>query len=148
MIILDVDSSVSPTYGDQEGSAYNGHFGCTCSPPLFRFNQFGDLDRCALRPERAGIVTGSLTDLTSVSVSSAAPGCARHFAAFGRPVQTARGPGSPRGCHRPEKVMFRATIVVCLAHKLCYEHIDLEATRLRGGVLGPRGSFDWEWSQA
>ncbi len=28
-------SSVSPTYGDQEGSAYNGHFGCTCYRPLF-----------------------------------------------------------------------------------------------------------------
>ncbi len=27
-IILDMDSSVSPTHGDQEGTAYNGHFGC------------------------------------------------------------------------------------------------------------------------
>ena len=25
-IVLDMDSSVSPTNGDQEGSAYNGHF--------------------------------------------------------------------------------------------------------------------------
>src|SRR5215210_5369309 len=49
-IVLDMDSSVSPTYGDQEGSAYNGHFGCTCYHPLFVFNQFGDLERCALRP--------------------------------------------------------------------------------------------------
>ena len=32
MIVLDMDSSESPTYGDQEGSAYNGHFGCTCYP--------------------------------------------------------------------------------------------------------------------
>ena len=32
-IILDMDSSVSPTYGDQEGTAYNGHFGCTCYHP-------------------------------------------------------------------------------------------------------------------
>ena len=30
MIILDMDSSVSPTHGEQEGTAYNGHFGCTC----------------------------------------------------------------------------------------------------------------------
>jgi hypothetical protein len=37
------------TYGAQEGSAYNGHFGCTCYHPLFVFNQFGDLERCALR---------------------------------------------------------------------------------------------------
>src|ERR687883_1150686 len=49
VIVLDMDSSVSPTYGEQEGSAYNGHFGCTCYHPLFVFNQFGDLERCALR---------------------------------------------------------------------------------------------------
>ena len=42
-IALDMASSVSPTHGGQEGSAYNGHFGCTCSHPLFCFSQFGDL---------------------------------------------------------------------------------------------------------
>ncbi len=42
--------SESPTHGEQEGSAYNGHFGCTCYHLLFVFNQFGDLERCALRP--------------------------------------------------------------------------------------------------
>jgi DDE family transposase len=49
MIVLDMDSSESPTYGEQEGSAYNGHFGCTCYHPLFVFNQFGDVERCVLR---------------------------------------------------------------------------------------------------
>ncbi len=49
-IILDIDSSVSPTHGEQEGSSYNGHFACTCYHPLFVFNQFGDLERCVLRP--------------------------------------------------------------------------------------------------
>ena len=49
-IVLDMDSSVSPTHGDQEGTAYNGHFACTCYHPLFVFNQFGDLERSALRP--------------------------------------------------------------------------------------------------
>ena len=44
-----MDWSESPTYGEQEGSAYNGHFGCTCYHPLFVFNQLGDLERCALR---------------------------------------------------------------------------------------------------
>src|SRR5262249_25593700 len=48
-LILDMDSSVSETYGHQEGSAYNGHFGCTCYHPLFLFNQFGDLERGMLR---------------------------------------------------------------------------------------------------
>jgi hypothetical protein len=45
-----MDSSESPTSGEQEGSAYNGHFGCTCYHPLFVFNQLGDLERCVLRP--------------------------------------------------------------------------------------------------
>ena len=49
-IILDMDSSVSPTHGEQEGSAYNGHFGCSCYHPVFLFNQFGDLERNSLRP--------------------------------------------------------------------------------------------------
>jgi len=49
-IILDMDSSESPTHGEQEGSAWNGHFRCTCYHPLFVFNQFGDLERCLLRP--------------------------------------------------------------------------------------------------
>ncbi len=48
-VVLDMDSSVSPTHGDQEGTAYNGHFECTCYHPLFVFNQFGDLERCVLR---------------------------------------------------------------------------------------------------
>ncbi len=48
-LILDLDSSVSETYGEQEGSAYNGHFGCTCYHPLFLFNQFGDLEMAMLR---------------------------------------------------------------------------------------------------
>ena len=50
LIILDMDSSESPAHGNQEGSAYNGHFGCTCYHPLFVFNQFGDVERSALRP--------------------------------------------------------------------------------------------------
>src|SRR5215470_6832764 len=40
-IVLDMDSSVSPTHGEQEMSVWNH--------PLFVFNQFGDLERCALR---------------------------------------------------------------------------------------------------
>jgi hypothetical protein len=48
-LILDMDSSDSPTYGNQEGSAYNGHFGYTCYHPLFCFNQFGDVEGALLR---------------------------------------------------------------------------------------------------
>jgi hypothetical protein len=49
-IVLDMDSSVSPTHGEQEMSVWNGHYACTCYHPLFLFNQFGDLERCSLRP--------------------------------------------------------------------------------------------------
>ncbi|MFZ1963603.1 MAG: IS1380 family transposase [Roseiarcus sp.] len=49
-VVLDMDSSVSPTHGEQEMSVWNGHYECTCYHPLFVFNQFGDLERCALRP--------------------------------------------------------------------------------------------------
>ncbi len=48
-IILDIDSSESPVHGEQEGLAYNGHFGCTCFHPVFCFNQFGDCEGVLLR---------------------------------------------------------------------------------------------------
>ena len=48
--MLDMDSSVSPTRGEQEMSVWNGHYAGTCYHPLFVFNQFGDLERSALRP--------------------------------------------------------------------------------------------------
>lgn len=50
VITLDMDSSESPVHGEQEGSAWNGHFQSKCLHPLFVFNQYGDLERCALRP--------------------------------------------------------------------------------------------------
>src|SRR6267378_3487522 len=50
VVVLDMDSSESPTYGAQEGSAKSRHFGCTCYHPLFVFSQLGDLERSALRP--------------------------------------------------------------------------------------------------
>jgi hypothetical protein len=50
-LILDLDSSVSETYGHQQVSAYNGYFGRTCYHPLFLFNQFGDLERVGWPPQ-------------------------------------------------------------------------------------------------
>ena len=49
-ITIDMDSSESPVHGDQEGAVWNGHFQSKCLHPLFVFNQYGDLERCALRP--------------------------------------------------------------------------------------------------
>ena len=48
-IILDMDSSESPVYGEQEGAAYNGHFQSVCYHPLFLFNHFGDCEGALLR---------------------------------------------------------------------------------------------------
>lgn len=49
-VILDMDSSESPVYGEQEGAGYNGHFEMVCYHPLFCFNQFGDCEGALLRP--------------------------------------------------------------------------------------------------
>ena len=48
-VILDMESSVSPTHGEQEGIAYSGHFECTCYHPCSASIQFGDLERALLR---------------------------------------------------------------------------------------------------
>jgi len=48
-VILDLESSVGPTYGDQEEKAYNSHFGCSFHYPLFLFNHMDNLERCRLR---------------------------------------------------------------------------------------------------
>ena len=47
-IVLDMDSRVSPTHGDQERAACNGHIACTCYRPPFVFNQICDLEWCSL----------------------------------------------------------------------------------------------------
>jgi hypothetical protein len=57
-IILDMDSSESPTHGEQEGSAWNGHFGCTCYHPLFVLNQFGDLECKRRRKNPSRVAAG------------------------------------------------------------------------------------------
>ena len=49
-ITLDMDSSESPVHSDQEGAVWNGHFQTKCLHPLFVFNQYGDPERCVLRP--------------------------------------------------------------------------------------------------
>jgi Transposase DDE domain group 1 len=47
--VLDMDSSESPVHGQQEGSAYNGHFETVCYHPLFLFNAHGDCLAAKLR---------------------------------------------------------------------------------------------------
>ena len=49
-VVLDMDSTESPVHGQQEGSAYNGHFESVCYHPLLLFNQHGDCWAAKLRP--------------------------------------------------------------------------------------------------
>jgi hypothetical protein len=48
--VLDMDSTEIPVYGEQEQSAYNGHFESTCFHPLLLFNREGDCVAAKLRP--------------------------------------------------------------------------------------------------
>jgi hypothetical protein len=48
--VLDMDSTEIPVYGEQEESAYNGHFESTCYHPLLLFNREGDCLAAKLRP--------------------------------------------------------------------------------------------------
>jgi hypothetical protein len=49
-VMLDMDSTEIPVYGEQEQSAYNGHFESTCYHPLLLFNGEGDCLGAKLRP--------------------------------------------------------------------------------------------------
>src|SRR5688572_1918980 len=87
-IILDMDGSESPTFGQQEGSAWNGHFRRACYHPLFVFNQFGDLERCALRPGNVHSAEGWREVLEPVMARYRGRGLALYFrgdAAFAKP---------------------------------------------------------------
>ncbi|CAN5854465.1 hypothetical protein BH18ACI5_BH18ACI5_26440 [soil metagenome] len=48
-VVLDMDSSESPVHGQQEHSAYNGHFESVCYHPLFLCNGHGDCLAAKLR---------------------------------------------------------------------------------------------------
>src|SRR6266851_5729989 len=48
--VLDMDSTEIAVYGEQEQSAYNGHFESTCYQPLLLFNREGDCLAAKLRP--------------------------------------------------------------------------------------------------
>jgi hypothetical protein len=49
-VVLDMDSTEIPVYGQQEQSAYNGHFESTCYHPLLLFSRGGDCLAGKLRP--------------------------------------------------------------------------------------------------
>ncbi len=55
---LDMDSSESPVYGQQEQSAYNGYFESVCYHPLFLFDGQGNCLAAKLRPGNAHSAEG------------------------------------------------------------------------------------------
>jgi len=58
--ILDVDSTDDPTYGNQEGCEYNGHFMEECFHPIFAFTGEGDALAGVLRPGKVHSADGTL----------------------------------------------------------------------------------------
>jgi hypothetical protein len=87
-IILDMDSSESPMYGEQEGATYNGHFECICYHPLFCFNQFGDCEGAVLRPGNVHSAKGWLEALEPTFKRYGNTGVRLYFradAAFAKP---------------------------------------------------------------
>jgi len=49
-VVMDMDSTEIPVYGQQENSVCNGHFESTCYHPLLLFNHEGDCLAAKLRP--------------------------------------------------------------------------------------------------
>ena len=88
VIILDLDSSESPVYGEQEGGAYNGYFGLTCYHPLFCFNQYGDCLKVKLRPGNVHSADGALEFIEHILIyymAKGVPAILRGDAAFAEP---------------------------------------------------------------
>ena len=87
-IVLDIDSSESPVYGHQEGSAYNGYFESKCYHPIFCFNQYGDCLKAKLRPGNVHSADGYLEFIEPVLRNYVSKGfkvTLRADAAFGIP---------------------------------------------------------------
>ena len=87
-VILDMDSSKSPVHGEQEGAAYNGHFGGMCYHPIFVFNQFGDCEGAMLRAGNVHSAHRWRDVLDPILSRYGATGVRRYFradAAFAKP---------------------------------------------------------------
>jgi hypothetical protein len=87
-LILDLDSSESPVYGQQEGAQYNGHYGSVCYHPLFCFNQFGDCAGALLRAGNVSSAEGWRARLEPIVARYAQSGLRQQFradAGFARP---------------------------------------------------------------
>jgi Transposase DDE domain group 1 len=112
-----------PDPRQQEKSVWNGYYACTCYHPLFVFNQFGDLERCALRAGNVHSADG-WDDVLKPVVALPGQGL-RHLFSSGRaqsddlrtmcagsmPISAIRPePGPSRGGLSPGRVASRRTL--------------------------------------
>ena len=150
-IVLDIDSSVSETHGTQEGTAYNGHFGCTCYHPLFVFNQFGDLERCALRPGNVHSADGWREVLEPVVARYRHKMKRRYFrgdAAFANPeiYEFLKAEGFRYTIRLPSNAVLQASIGWLLKARSADRHTRYVATTpasATGRARGPSRAGSW-----
>ena len=132
-----MDSSVSPTHGEQENSVWNGHYACTCYHPLFVFNQFGDLERCALRPGNVHSAGAISRQRFRASISGPTPALP-----IPRSMSFSKRSGSSMrsGCQRTGS--YRAESAVCSSalsgdlRTRCVSSMPISAIRLEAGRSG------------
>jgi hypothetical protein len=124
VIMLDMDSPVSPTRGDQEGSAWNGHSDCTCCHPLVLFSQFGMPERCALRNGNVHSADGWRDVLDPVTARYARRDILRFFRADAACA-------IPAHCERLEEAQYSYAIRPP-ANTVLREKIAHQLTRLVG----------------
>ena len=71
--MLDINSSVSPTHGEQEMSVWNGHYGCSAIIRCSCSTNSAILERCTLRPgtlRTAPATQGDPSDLQKAASGS------------------------------------------------------------------------------
>jgi len=131
-IVLDMDSSVSPTHGEQEMSVWNGHYACTCYHPLFVFNQFGDLERCALR---AGNVHSARTTCSSLSWRATSARSHASICGQTRPLQCPRSTSSWKPSGSSMRSGYRPTKSCSIGSATCSsDQSDDHRTRCVGSM--------------
>ena len=152
--VLDMDSSESPVHGQQEGSAYNGHFETVCYHPLFLFTDHGDCVAAKLRPGNVSSADDWEELLVPEIDRQQAEGqrvAFRADAAFARPAiyeaLEARGVQYAIGCQRTRTWSWRSKTS-------CFVRRDGRATSRWSGTrvsgirrrAGPRRDGSWRKS--
>ena len=153
-IVLDMDSSERPVHGQQEGSAYHGHFESVCDHPFFLFNDHGDCVAATLRPGNVSSADAWEAWLVPEVGRQQAEGrrvAVRAAAAFARPeiyeALEARGvgdairiPANTRLALAIEEVLFRSPGRLCHFRAASYPAVRADPTpdirkRTRSGSL-------------